>query len=117
MDSVIVTGGSRGIGLSICEQLASVGYRAIAIARNDSEDLSAASRAAATAGAGEIVLVKYDVSDIEGMKPLVNGIRKQFGPIYGLVNNAGIGTEGLLVAIKMRDIERLIRVNTLSPIA
>ncbi|CAN5205362.1 SDR family NAD(P)-dependent oxidoreductase [soil metagenome] len=117
MLNVIVTGGSRGIGLAVCERLAAAGYRAIAIARSESEDLSAAIAAATSAGVGAIVIVKYDLADIGGMKQLVRDIRKKFGPIYGLVNNAGIGTEGLLTSMPMADIERLIRINTLSPIA
>ncbi len=43
-------------------------------------------------------------------------MRQRFGPIYGLVNNAGLGTEGLLANMPDADIEALIRLNTLSPI-
>ena len=51
------------------------------------------------------------------MADLVKSLRTQHGPIYGLVNNAGIGTEGLLTVMRMSEIEQLIRINTLSPIA
>ena len=40
----------------------------------------------------------------------------RYGAIYGLVNNAGLGTAGLLATMPDRDIESLIRLNTLSPI-
>ena len=43
-------------------------------------------------------------------------LRARFGPIYGLVNNAGLGTEGLLANMPDAEIEALIRLNTLSPI-
>ena len=43
-------------------------------------------------------------------------LRARRGPIYGLVNNAGIGTEGLLATMANADIEALLRLNTLSPI-
>ena len=43
-------------------------------------------------------------------------MRTEFGPIYGLVNNAAIGTSGLLATLRDDDIERLVRVNTLSPL-
>ena len=43
-------------------------------------------------------------------------MRKKFGPVYGLVNNAAIGTEGLLGIMPNPQIEQLIRVNTLAPI-
>ena len=43
-------------------------------------------------------------------------LRDDFGAIYGLVNNAGIGTEGLLATMRNSEIEALIRLNVLSPI-
>ena len=47
---------------------------------------------------------------------LATRLRKEFGPIYGLVNNAGIGTAGVLATMPDAEIERLIQLNTLSPI-
>ena len=46
----------------------------------------------------------------------MKGLRDDFGAIYGLVNNAGIGTEGLLATMHNSEIEALIRLNVLSPI-
>lgn len=112
MRNIIVTGGSRGIGLAICQRLASAGYRTIAIARHDSDELSAARNQTSS-----ISFVAYDLGDIDGMVALVKTIRRDHGPIYGLVNNAGIGTDGLLAVMRMSEIEQLIRLNTLSPIA
>ena len=112
MRNIIVTGGSRGIGLAICQRLASAGYRVIAIARRDSDELAAARNQASA-----MAFVSYDLGDIDGMAALVKAIRRDHGPIYGLVNNAGIGTDGLLAVMRMSEIEQLIRLNTLSPIA
>ena len=50
MQNVIVTGGSRGLGLAMARTLAAGGYRIIALARGSTEDLMAASRAAADSG-------------------------------------------------------------------
>lgn len=108
MRNVIVTGGSRGLGLAIGQRLAANGYRVIAIARRETPEL---------ASEANMVFVPYDLGDIDGLPDLVKRIRKGHGPIYGLVNNAGLGTEGLLAAMPMREIEQLIRVNTLAPIA
>ena len=47
---------------------------------------------------------------------MVRELRDEFGAIYGLVNDAGIGTEGLLATMHNSDIEALIRLNVLSPI-
>lgn len=114
MRNVIVTGGSRGLGLAICETLAASGYRAIAIARKDTPELSAAMSAAPR---DALHFAPFDLGDIDAMPDFVKGLRKQHGGIYGLVNNAGIGTEGLLAVMPLAEIEQLIRINTLSPIA
>jgi 3-oxoacyl-[acyl-carrier protein] reductase len=114
MRNVIVTGGSRGLGLAITATLAAAGYRVIAIARNGSEELAAAGRSAAAAG-GAIEYRACDLADVARLGPLVRSLRAEFGHIYGLVNNAGIGSGGVLSNMRNEDIERLVRINTLSP--
>jgi 3-oxoacyl-[acyl-carrier protein] reductase len=111
--SVIVTGGSRGIGLAIVRRLAADGFRAIAIARRESDELKAAMPAAPD---GAIRFVACDLADIEGLAAMVRRLREEFGQLFGLVNNAGIGTGGVLATMRDADIERLVRLNTLSPI-
>jgi 3-oxoacyl-[acyl-carrier protein] reductase len=116
MQNVIVTGGSRGLGLAMVRTLADAGYRSIAIARRSTEELMIASRAAADGGRGAIEFRACDLSDLGQIGPLVKALRADFGPIYGLVNNAGLGTSGLLSNMRDQDIQRLIQLNTLSPI-
>ena len=45
----------------------------------------------------------------------MRSLRAEFGPIYALVNNAGLGLGGMLSNMRNDDIARLIRINTLSP--
>src|SRR6266853_4570529 len=116
MQNVIVTGGSRGLGLAMARTLATAGYRVVAIARGSTEELTAASRAAADSGRGAIEFRACDLSDLGQIGPLVKALRADFGPIYGLVNNAGLGTSGLLSNMRDQDIQRLIQLNTISPI-
>jgi 3-oxoacyl-[acyl-carrier protein] reductase len=78
--------------------------------------LAAASRAAADGGRGAIEFRACDLSEVGGMAPLVRALRADFGPIYGLVNNAGLGTSGILSNMLDHDIQRLIQLNTVSPI-
>lgn len=113
MRNVIVTGASRGLGLAISKKLVASGFRVIGIARRESEEFKKATVATPDA----LVFQPYDLGDIDGMPELLKAVRKAHGPIYGLVNNAGLGTEGLISAMPMKDIEQLIRINTLSPIA
>jgi 3-oxoacyl-[acyl-carrier protein] reductase len=114
--NVLVTGGSRGLGLAIARGLAAAGYRVLAIARTESAELEAAAEAARAAGHGAIEFRSCDLSEIGQIAPLVRALRAEFGPIYGLVNNAGLGTGGMLGTMRDQDIESLIRLNTLSPI-
>ncbi len=116
MRNVLVTGGSRGIGLGIVRRLTAVGFRAIAVARKESGQLTAAMEEAEAKNAGSLRFVPFDLADIEGIADLVKTVRKEFGPIYGLVNNAGTSAEGSLALMATSQMERLIRLNTLSPI-
>jgi 3-oxoacyl-[acyl-carrier protein] reductase len=114
--NVIVTGGSRGLGLAIGATLAAAGYRVIAVARQETDALQAAMAAATHAGKGAVVFRAADLADTAAIPALVRELRKQYGPVYGLVNNAGLGTSGVLGVMRDQDVERLIRLNTLSPI-
>ena len=111
MKTVIVTGGTRGIGLAIATELATSSYQVIAIARRESDEL----KAAMDQHEG-VQFHPFDLADIAAIPELVKTIRKQSGPIYGLVNNAGMGTSGLLANTKNEAIEETVRLNTVSPI-
>jgi 3-oxoacyl-[acyl-carrier protein] reductase len=116
MHNIVVTGASRGLGLAIARQLAGAGYRVIAVARRRSKGLDSAIEKVRNAGSGELHFVAFDLSDISGVPHLVRRIRQEFGPIYGLINNAGIGTDGALALMHNTQIEQLVRLNTVSPI-
>jgi 3-oxoacyl-[acyl-carrier protein] reductase len=116
MRNVVVTGGSRGLGLSIARVLVSSGYRVIAVARSESSELKAALNESNAAFPGSLVFRAFDLGDLDKIPELVSSVRKEHGPIYGLVNNAGISHEGLLSMMPASRIEELVRVNMLSPI-
>lgn len=116
MRNVIVTGGSRGLGLSIVRRLAAAGYRAVAVARHMNDRLAAAIEQSEQTRPGSLHFIPFDLGQIEGIPNLVKQLRKDFGPLYGLVNNAALGSDGALALMHNSQIEQLIRVNTLSPI-
>jgi len=116
MRNVIVTGGSRGLGLGIVRKLVESGYRVIAIARSESAGLSDALRETKEKRAGSLTFKAFDLAEIEGIPELVKGLRKELGPIYGLVNNAGVSVDGSLALTSTHRIEGVVRLNTISPI-
>jgi len=111
--NVLVTGGSRGLGLAIAKQLAGAGYGVTAVARRASKEVTAAIADVGRAGQGTLQFVPFDLGNIEQIPDLV---RKEVGPLYGLVNNAALGTDGVLATMHNSQIEELVRVNTLSPL-
>ena len=113
---VLVTGGSRGLGLGIAQKLAAAGYRTIAVARKKNKDLTAAMTHAERGGQGAIHFVPFDLGKIGAIPDLVRDLRKEFGSVFGLVNNAAVGFEGALGMMHNGKLEEMVRVNTLSPI-
>jgi 3-oxoacyl-[acyl-carrier protein] reductase len=113
--NIIVSGGSRGIGLGIARRLAGGGDRVIALARRETAELAEAARAADAAG-GALHFCPCDLSDIAALPGVVKALRGDFGPLYGLVNNAGLGSSGVLATMPDARIEELVRLNVVSPI-
>jgi 3-oxoacyl-[acyl-carrier protein] reductase len=115
MRNVIVTGASRGLGLSIAQTLAAAGYRAVAIARTESEALRTIIAEPPRAGQGSVTFRAFDLTELSGLGHLVVDLRKEFGPIFGLVNNAGLGTAGVLAMMRDEAIEKMVQLNTVAP--
>jgi 3-oxoacyl-[acyl-carrier protein] reductase len=116
MHNVLLTGGSRGIGLAIARRIAATGYNVIAVARRESDELREAIRDVVAQGRGGLHFQACDLSETDAIPAFVKSVRDEFGAIYGLVNNAGIGTEGLLATMHNSEIEALLRLNVLSPV-
>jgi 3-oxoacyl-[acyl-carrier protein] reductase len=116
MHNVLVTGGSRGIGLAIARRLAGAGYRVIVVARRESEELGSAIQDMTRQGRGTLRFKPFDLNEVEAIPAFVKELRDEFGAIYGLVNNAGTSTERLLATMHNSEIEALLRLNVLSPV-
>ena len=105
MHNVLVTGGSRGIGLAISRRIAAAGYNVIAVARRESDESARGHPRSRGAGHGGLHFRAFDLSETDAIPAFVKDLRDEFGAIYGLVNNAGIGTEGLLATMHNTEIE------------
>ena len=69
MRNVIVTGGSRGLGLGIVRRLAKSGFRPIAIARKEGDEFAAAKQEAEAAGLGSLDFIPFNLAQIDEQSP------------------------------------------------
>lgn len=84
---VVITGGSRGFGLALARQFASLGCR-IAICARNRDELEQARASLALAGP-EVIAVTCDISDRDEVAAMIDAVRRHYGHIDILVNNAG----------------------------
>jgi 3-oxoacyl-[acyl-carrier protein] reductase len=116
MLNVVVSGGSRGLGLGIAQTLARADYNVIVIARRESERLASVMREIESGQRGGVHFRPFDLGAVPEIPDLVSGLRREFGAIYGLVNSAALGTSGVLATLPNAQIARTVQLNTLSPL-
>lgn len=97
--TVVVTGGSGGIGLATVQQLISDGYDVIAQYRNNGEALR---------NIDGVTAVYGDFGSVDGVNKFADEVLKITTDIYGLVNNAGIANSGLLIDATDEEINELL---------
>ena len=112
MKVVIVSGGTRGLGLAIVRKLAQERYKLVAIGRNCSPEL----QELIDSSAGNVSFESYDFSNTGGIHELALHLGRSYGRIYGLVNNAALGHDGILATMHEKDISELLKVNIEAPI-
>ena len=107
--TVIVTGGSRGIGLAIAQQLALCGDHVWLVARQEQALREAAARVREAGGVVETAVC--DVADPDNAKALVDGVIRVSGHLDGLVNNAGVNRRGPLTEVTPEDYDYIMNTN------
>lgn len=110
---VLITGGSRGLGLVLARELASEGAR-IAICARDGDELQRAKKELETNGA-EIFAAVCDVRVQTEVERLVDDVCMRFGQIDVLVNNAGVIQVGPLEEQMQADFENAMAVHFWAP--
>lgn len=105
--SILVTGGSRGIGRALVEALVSDGRR-VAFTWREREDAALEIERAA---GGLARSFRFDAADREAASPLVDAVEAALGPIVGLVNNVGIRRDALLAATPDADWDAVLDAN------
>lgn len=111
-DCVILSGGSRGLGLALATFCLDNGYRVATFARNETPEV----RALAERHPGRLLFRALDGTDAAGVRAFVSGAVDAFGPVHALVNNAAIGQDHLLVHLPEEQVGALLAVNVEAPI-
>lgn len=112
--TVIVTGGSRGLGLVIARQLASEGAR-VAICARDEHELDRALVDLLNYGP-HIFAGTCDITDPQQVSNFVEDVRLQFGPVDVLINNAGIIQVGPVETMTQADYEAAMDMHFWAPL-
>lgn len=107
---ILVTGAARGIGKSIALSLAAQGAHVVFNYRGDEAKAAGLKEEIQTAG-GKATGLKFDVTDYEAMTKAIDEFTKTVAPISGLVNNAGISKDTLLLRLKPDEISSIIDTN------
>ena len=117
--TVLVTGGSRGLGLELARQLVDAGAH-VAICARDRQDLSRARRilkrrAKHVGQRVKLLALPCDVTEPTQVKKTVARVTKTMGPIDALINNAGIIQVGPLAEMEQREYEEAINTHYWGP--
>jgi NAD(P)-dependent dehydrogenase (short-subunit alcohol dehydrogenase family) len=102
----IVTGGASGIGLAIAEKFSQHDIFTIVVGR-DSNKLKAAQDMLGKKGK----TIQFDLTDLKKIPSLVNDIKKEFGRIDVLVNNAGINMKKEFTEVSDEDFQTILHTN------
>lgn len=111
---VVITGGSRGLGLELARLLANEGARLALLARNEPE-LEMARQEMIHRGA-DTIAITCDVGDRTQMENAIDQVVHHFGRIDALINNAGIIQVGPLDHLKIEDYENAMAVHFWGPL-
>jgi 3-oxoacyl-[acyl-carrier protein] reductase len=96
MKNILLTGDSKGLGENIKLKLIDSGYNVIGLSRSGDD-------------------IKYDLSDVDGIKDLYLNIIKDRGPIHGYINNAAFAYDDIITNLNSEKLMEMYKVNVFSP--
>ena len=104
---VLVSGGSRGLGLSIVRALLEDGCTVATFSRRTTQEL----QDLADGAADRLLVREGDAADRSFLASLVSGVETEVGPVTGLVNNSGVAPANVLALQRAEEIEQVVAVN------
>jgi 3-oxoacyl-[acyl-carrier protein] reductase len=110
MNTVLVTGSSRGIGRAIAERLAADGYAVVVHCRNERAQAEAVAQSILEKG-GQARVLQFDVADRVQAKAILEADIEQHGTYYGAVLNAGIARDTAFPAMADDEWDQVINTN------
>lgn len=112
--AILVTGSTRGIGRSVAEVLGSCGAH-VGVTYTGSAPASQSNAAAVCEtirkSGGKATAYALDVASESQVLSVVDAFQKEYGSVYGLVNNAGIAIDQLVLRYKLEDWDKLMNTN------
>ena len=108
--TVLITGGARGIGLALCEAFLKEDANVAFCATSD-DSINKAKEYLKDYDSKKILALKADVSKQEDCTNLVNKTLETFKQIDVLINNAGITRDNLLIRMKEEDFDKVVDIN------
>ena len=111
MKTIIVTGDSRGVGLSITNLLLERGYQVIGLSRKQSQQSIGLQKNFEET----YTHIDFDLSNVGDIKELYKKELKPLGPIHGIVNNAAIAYDDIFTNLDLDSLEEMYRINVFSP--
>ena len=112
--TVLITGGSRGLGLVLAREFAGEGSRLVLCAR-DEQELEYARMDLGELGA-EVMTVKCDVRNKEDVADMIAAVNNRFGAVDVLVNNAGVIQVGPIEVMTHEDFELAMQAHFWGPL-
>lgn len=116
MATALVTGGNKGIGLAVCRTLAKQGIAVVLTARDEQKGKNAVEMLSEEGLS--VTFCRLDVTEEESIRDAAEFVKKEFGELDILINNAGVllDFDDDILSVSRKDVEESFNVNTLGPL-